>query len=104
MHRDVAPDRRFQRSQTEHEHFLFEGIEYPTNKEELVAFATDAIHDTDTLNLVRALPDREYFDRDDIWRAMGEASRRFGLGHDDGAQRDDIGKQWTVTEEGVRQP
>lgn len=104
MHRDVAPDRRFMRSKTEHEHFLFEGIEYPTNKEELVEFATDALNDPDVLNLIRALPDREYLDRDDIWRAMGEASRRFGVGRDDGDQRDDIGKQWTVTEEGVRRP
>jgi len=50
--------------------------------------------DVDTLNLVRALPDREFVDRNDVWRAIGEATRGFGLGlRHEGTPRDDIGKQ-----------
>ena len=104
MHKDLAPDRRFFRHRAEHEHFIFEGIEYPASREDLVEFATDAEIDPDVLNLVRGLPDREYLDQNDVWRAIGEASRRFGIGRSDGDQRDDIGKQHTTSEEGVRHP
>lgn len=109
MHRDLASDRlfehRFVRPQTSHEHFIFEGIRYPASRDRLVSFATDSEIDADSLNLVRALPDREYFSHNDVWRAMGEATRRFGLGRSDGEQRDDLGKQATGEEEGdIREP
>lgn len=100
-HKDLGRDDRFEPRQAEHEHFIFEGVEFPTTKEELVAIATDGEVDPDRLNLIRALPDREYVSRDDVWRAIGEASRRFGVGmRNIGTPRDDIGKQATVDADG----
>lgn len=104
MHRDLASNRlfdeRFQRPKAEHEHFLFEGIRYPASRERLVSFATDSLIDPDSLNLVRSLPDREYMDANDVWRAIGEATRRFGLWSKEGERRDDMGKEATHTDDG----
>ena len=96
-HRNVAPDGAFQHRQNEHSHFLFEGIDYPATRQELIDFATDGQVDPDVLNIVRALPDHSYGSRDEIWRAWSEAMRRFGSGARNlGEPRDDIGKQATV--------
>lgn len=105
-HKDLSyRDTLFHR-QPEHEHFLFEGMEFPATREELVRYATDAEVDVDRQNLIRSLPDRVYEDRESVWRAMGEAARRFGVGlRDEGTPRDDIGKQATVVDEDhVRHP
>jgi hypothetical protein len=92
-HREVVADEAFAPHQPTHHRFLFEGVSYPTDKQDLVAFATDAELDVDTLNLVRALPDREYFSRDDVWRAWGEARRRAAGGARHlRSPRDDIGR------------
>ena len=55
---------------------------------------------------IRALPDREYLSQDDVWRAIGEATRKFGVGmRNIGTPRDNIGKQATVEADGhVNQP
>ena len=91
-HREVVPDEAFAPHQPTHHHFLFEGVTYPTDKQDLVDFATDAELDVDTLNLVRALPDREFFSRDDIWRAWAEAMRKVAGGARTlGRPRDDLG-------------
>ncbi|MFM2153530.1 MAG: hypothetical protein RL199_1965 [Pseudomonadota bacterium] len=95
-HREVVPDEAFAPHQPTHNRFLFEGVAYPTDKQDLVEFATDAAFDIDTLNLVRALPDREYLSRDDVWRAWGEACRKVGGGARNlGTPRDDIGREAT---------
>lgn len=109
MHRDLASDRlfdrRFVRPQTSHEHFMLEGITYPASRDRIVSFVSDSALDPDTLNLVRSLPDREYLSHDDVWRAIGEATRRLGLGRSDGQGRDDLGKEATGEEEGeIREP
>lgn len=109
MHRDLASDRlfdqRFLRPRTPHEHFFLEGITYPASRDRLVSFVTDSELDPDVLNLVRSLPDREYLDHDDVWRSMGEATRRLGLGRSDGEGRDDLGKEATGEQEGdIREP
>jgi hypothetical protein len=86
-----------------HQHFIFEGVTFPTSRAELVAFATDASLDRDIINLMNALPEREYVSAHDVWRAIGEATRRFGLGTyrgGVGVARDDIGKQATVAADG----
>ena len=93
-HREVVKDEKLMPRRALHDHFLFEGIDYPTTKQALVEFVTDASSDADLLSLVRALPDRDYVSRDDVWRAWAEATRRFGGGARDlGTPRDDIGKQ-----------
>lgn len=93
MHREVIPMGKKENLQTsEHQHFLFEGIDYPATRQELIDFATDGELDADTLNLVRSLPDRDYMNRDDIWRSMAEATRVFAGNSRTGSPRDDIGK------------
>jgi hypothetical protein len=104
-HHELMPEDRFQRHDPMKQHFIFEGLDFPATKNDLVEFVTDAESDQDTLNLVRSLPDREYLSRDDIWRAIGEATRVFGGGgRNIGQPRDDIGKQSTTTESGVNHP
>lgn len=102
MHREfITPTERFDRHAPEHQHFIFEGMEWPATREDLVNFANEAELDVDTLNLVRSLPDRTYDSVDDVWRSIGEASRRFGVGaRGGGTPRDDIGKQATVRKSG----
>jgi len=93
-HREVVPDVAFQPRQPTHDHFVFEGVAYPTTQRDLVEFATDAEVDVDTLNLVKALPDRDYLSRDDVWRAWGEAARRVAGGARMlGRPRDDLGSE-----------
>lgn len=97
-HRNVGPDGAFQHRQNEHSHFLFEGIDYPATRQDLVDFATDGHADPDVLNLVRSLPDHSYGSRDEIWRAWAEAMRRSGGGARNlGEPRDDLGKQAAVS-------
>lgn len=93
MHRDLTTDRALEHRQNPHEHFMFEGIEYPVSRQDLIDLASDSEYDPDTLNLVRSLPDRTFTSRDDIWRSMAEATRVFAGGT--GTPRDDIGKQAT---------
>ncbi len=94
MHREVVKDEKRTPRQPLHDHFLFEGLDYPATKQELVDFATDGSTDADLLSLVRALPDRDYLSRDDVWRAWAEAVRRLGGGGRDlGTPRDDMGKE-----------
>lgn len=96
-YREATSEQNYNHRQPTHDHFLFEGLEFPALKQDLVDFATDALTlDVDTMNVVRALPDRTYTSRNDIWRAWGEAARRFGSGALNlGQPRDDIGKQAT---------
>lgn len=105
-HRDMGKDDRSYRDEPEHQHFIFEGVEFPVSKAELVGFVTDLASDVDTMNLIRALPDREYASAHDVWRSIGEATRKFGSGQRDlGQPRDDIGKQATAAADGhVNQP
>lgn len=105
-HKDLSNRDTLFHRQAEHEHFLFEGMEFPATREQLVRYATDAEVDVDQQNVIRSLPDRTYEDGEEVWRAMGEASRKFGIGPRHlGTPRDDIGKQATVKEDGhVRQP
>lgn len=102
MHRELpSDDLRFQK-QTEHQHFIFEGIEYPVSRADLIEIAADAEYDPDTLNLVRSLPERIFTSRDDIWRSIGEATRRLaGGGNAGGAPRDDLGKQASLDDDGT---
>lgn len=104
MHREVVPTERFFPHGQERTHFLFEGVTFPATHEELVEHVTDAELDTDTLNIVRALPRRTYESMTDVWRAFGEATRVFGLGSRAGRSRDDIGKSAFPAPNGVRQP
>jgi hypothetical protein len=95
-HRNLTRDDDFNHRQPEHSHFLFEGVEYPVGKQELVEWVSAAGSDVDLINLVSSLPDRSYGSRDEIWRAWAEAQRRFASGHRDlGPSRDDIGKEAT---------
>ncbi len=98
-HREVVPDKAFAPHQPTHHRFLFEGVSFPTDKQDLVAFATDAGLDVDTLNLVRALPDRAYSSRNDVWRAWSEAMRRVAGGaRHHGTPRDHLGRAATHRE------
>ncbi len=95
-HREVVKDEKRTPRRAMHDHFLFEGIDYPTTKQALVEFVTDASSDADLLSLVRVLPDRDYVSQDDVWRAWSEATRRLGGGARElGTPRDDIGKEAT---------
>jgi hypothetical protein len=100
MHRELGPDRKLEKNGHGHEHFLFEGIDYPVTKEDLVEIATDAAIDPQTLNLVRGLPEGTYRSRDEIWRSIGEATRVLAGNRNVGAPRDDLGKQ-AVREDGL---
>lgn len=92
-HREVVQDAYLNHRQPEHDHFLFEGVDYPATKQELVDFASDTAIDADTMNLVRSLPDRTFENRDDVWRGWSEAMRVFGGAG--GEPRDNMGKQKT---------
>lgn len=97
VHKDISSRESLFHHTPEHDHFLFEGLEFPADRERLVRFVTDAESDADTQNLIRSLPDRVYENQDDVWRSIGEASRRFGVGGRDlGQERDDLGKQMTA--------
>jgi len=104
MHREFVPDGKLTLRTPEHQHFLFEGLEFPAGKQELVDYATDVVTDPDTLNLVRSLPDRQYLGPDDIWRSIAEATRVMAGGPNVGTPRDDIGKQGLKTANGLRHP
>jgi hypothetical protein len=96
-HREIRPGQSSYRHDNPNEHFLFEGIDYPVTKQDLVEIAQDAEYDQDTLNLVLSLPDQTYRSREDVWRSIGEAKRVFGGGQRDlGTPRDDLGKQATA--------
>jgi hypothetical protein len=104
-HHEMFPEDRFTRHDPMKQHFIFEGLDFPVQKADLVEFVTDAEYDQDTLNLIRALPDREYMSQDDVWRSIGEATRVFGGGgRNIGVPRDNIGKQATAGSEGVNRP
>jgi len=92
MHRE-APREEHRPPRGEHEHFLFEGVEFPATKQELVDFARDLEADVRTLNLVDALPDRTYTDRNDVWRSIAEATRVMSGAPGSGFSRDNIGLQ-----------
>jgi hypothetical protein len=95
-HRNRTRDDDLNHRQPEHSHFLFEGVEFPVTKQELVELVTASQPDVDLMNLVRALPDHDYGSRDEIWRAWAEAQRRFGSGARNlGAPRDNLGHQAT---------
>jgi hypothetical protein len=104
----MIPEDKERRHDPVHQHFLFEGMDFPATKEDLVDFATEASNaasDTDTLNLIRALPDRDYLNKEDVWRAVGEATRVLANGgRKIGAPRDDIGKQITDNGNGFQHP
>lgn len=103
-HKEII-NHREPRARHEHLHFIFEGLEFPVDREELVRYVTDSEADIETQNLVRSLPDREYQGVDDVWRAMGEATRMLGGGARNlGSPRDDIGKQHTTIHQEVRRP
>lgn len=89
MHREPVPREQWP-SRAHHEHFILEGASFPTTKDDLVDFVTEAEPDLDTLNLVRALPNRVYTDRNDVWRAISEGTRVM-MGSA-GSPRDDLGK------------
>jgi hypothetical protein len=100
MHREIVSDLVFNPREPEHDHFVFEGIDYPATKADLVDFIQSGSIDPDSINLIASLPDRTFTSRDDIWRAMAEATRRFGSGGRNlGTPRDDMGKQATNTRE-----
>lgn len=104
-HRERPRVDRFNPRQPEHDHFVFEGIDFPATREDLIRYVTDAESDRDVQNLVRSLPDRTYSSRDDVWRSIGEATRMLGGGmRNVGTPRDDIGKQATSVHETVREP
>jgi hypothetical protein len=90
MHRETVPQVQWP-SRAEHQHFIFEGLPFPASKEDLVEFITDAEVDTDTMNLVLALPDRMFRGTDDIWRAISEGIRV--MHGQEGSPRDDMGKE-----------
>jgi hypothetical protein len=66
-------------------------MEYPASKEDLVDYATEAEMDTDTLNLILALPQHVYRNAGDVWRSIAEATRVMAGG--EGSSRDDLGKE-----------
>lgn len=99
VHKDISFKETLFHHVPEHMHFLFEGLEFPADRQRLVRYVTDAESDADTQNLIRALPDKVYQDQDEVWRSIGEATRRLGVGgRDVGPARDDIGKEATAPE------
>ncbi|WP_205507839.1 DUF2795 domain-containing protein [Myxococcus vastator] len=69
-----------------------DAVEYPVEREQLVAAAADAGAPPDVINLFKCLPRREYATREAVQRDLSEASRRSALGgsmdDDDGVNRD----------------
>ena len=90
-HREIPRDGQLNHRQPEHSHFLFEGVDYPVSRDELVELATASGFDVDVQNLVRALPDRDYLSRDEIWRSLAEARRRLGMGARIGKETERVG-------------
>jgi hypothetical protein len=103
MHRELAPQGgRLPRE--DHDHFIFEGMEFPATRQDLVDFAENDELDTDTLNLILSLPDRTYADQNDVWRSIAEATRVMAGGSGTGTPRDDIGREAVLTPDGMRHP
>jgi len=93
MHREQRATRA-NGTRDDHRHFPFEGLDFPVSRDEIAGYATDAELGAALVNLAWSLPDRTFASRDDLWRAMGEATRRLGGGGRDlGTPRDDIGKE-----------
>ncbi|MFP2962312.1 DUF2795 domain-containing protein [Myxococcus sp. 1LA] len=69
-----------------------DAVEYPVEREQLVAAAADAGAPPDIINLFKNLPRSEYATREAVQRDLSEASRRSAMGNsrddEDGVNRD----------------
>ncbi|AEI65426.1 DUF2795 domain-containing protein [Corallococcus macrosporus] len=68
-----------------------DAVDYPVEREQLVAAAADAGAPPDIINLFKCLPRSEYPNREAVQRDLSEAARRSaqgGLKDDDGVDRD----------------
>ncbi len=68
-----------------------DAVDYPVEREQLVAAAADSGAPPDVINLFKNLPSQEYSSREAVMRDLAEAARRSaqgGLRDDDGVNRD----------------
>lgn len=68
-----------------------DSVDYPAEREQIVAAAEDNGAPVDIINVLKSLPREEYASREDVMRDLAEAARRFargGLRDDDGVNRD----------------
>ena len=86
MHRETPPAERrvpadgHTRFRREHDHFIFEDVQFPATKQELVDVVLNAEVDLDAINLVNALPNRTYMNRKDVWWSFDDALRSMVAG------------------------
>lgn len=84
---------RLQRSAS---YIVLNEVDYPASRDDLVAAAEDSEAPVETLNFLRALPDRIYRDPDEVLRQFAEADARAGMGLRGGIHhRGDIAKEMT---------
>lgn len=60
--------------------YILQQVDYPCTRDDLVRAAEDDQAPVDTLNFLRALPDRQYQDPDEVLRQFAEADLRFAMG------------------------
>ena len=61
---------------------LLTTVDYPVDREELVASAADSESPAEVINLLKSLPRERYESHEMVLRDLGEAARRFGMnGH-----------------------
>jgi hypothetical protein len=69
-----------------------EGVEYPAWREAIVELAADSGAPPDVINLLKSLPKKHYYSREEVLRDLAEAARRFAMGgtdvQEDNADRD----------------
>ncbi len=59
---------------------LLEGVDYPADRDDLVAAAEDSEAAADVINFLKSLPRDRYDSQEMVLRDLSEAARRFGMG------------------------